>query len=605
LNRIQSGNCVLVVLLALGVANAVVAAQDSKPPQAELAASQSTFKITAERNLVVVRVVVRDQDGKAVTGLRKEDFRLFDNGKLESISTFSVEAPKAKAPPSTERPAAQAPPGAPAQPSRPPGATEADRPVVMPDRFVALFFDDLHIAYDDLVRARDAAARYISTNLRPADRVGLFSASGATLLHFTADRQKLRDALLGLRQQPMAMMGGGPPQASSSPSGGGSQSAQQGPPNFGSMRPGTTNSLELSSRYVLLALQELCRRMATLPGQRSIVLLSPGFTTWSPFGLGAGALNATATSGSALDSEARAVNLLHDLDPVIDRALRAGVVINTFDVRGLYVDLPLGDASRRSVEVPSSPGESTFAWQAQEQMAIDQTFTSHAISMMEQTNVLVWLAADTGGIYFHNSNDYDEGLRRTGGLPEAAYILTFSPQNLKYDGSFHKLKVALANPSKLTLQARLGYYAPTKSEDAEARAKDEIVNAAFSHDEIRGLPLEVHTRFFKTDSLDARLTVLARVQANSVQFRKQEDRSLGNLTLVAALFDGDGNYLKGTETTLEMRLRDPTLKRIQQAGVSLKADLDATVGTYLLRVVVRDSESGSMSAINLAIEIPY
>jgi hypothetical protein len=225
--------------------------------------------------------------------------------------------------------------------------------------------------------------------------------------------------------------------------------------------------------------------------------------------------------------------------------------------------------------------------------------------MMEQTNVLVSLATGTGGVYFHNSNDYDAGFRRTGGLPETAYVLTFSPQNLKYDGSFHRLKVTLAKPSKLTLQARLGYYAPAKSADAEARAKDEIEEAAFSHDEIRVLPLEVHTRFFKTDSLNARLTVLARVDANSVQFRKQQDRSLGSLVLVAALFDSDGNFLKGTQTTLDMRLLDQTLKRIQQGGVSMKADLDAKVGTYLLRIVVRDSESGSMSAVNRVIEIPY
>jgi VWFA-related protein len=580
---------VLVLLLALGVANGIVFAQDSKPPQAELAASQSTFKFTAERNLVVVRAVVRDQDGKAVSGLRKQDFRLFDNGKLQSISSFSVEAPEAKAPPSTERPAAPVPPGAPAEQPQPPGATEADHPVVMPDRFVALFFDDLHIAFDDLVRTRDAAARYISMNLGPADRVGLFAASGVTLLHFTADRQELRAALLGLRQQPMAMTGGGAPQASSSPSGGGSQSAQQGLPNFGGMGPGMTNSSELASRAVLLALQDLCRRMATLPGQRSIVLLSPGFMTWTPL----------VTGGPG------AVNLAYDVDPVIDRALRAGVVINTFDVRGLYADLPLGDASQHGPVAPSSPAESTFAWQTQQQMLMNKTPVSYAISMLEQTNVLVSLATETGGVYFHNSNDYDAGFRRTGGLPETAYVLTFSPQNLKYDGSFHKLKVTLANPSKLTLQARLGYFAPRKGEDAEARAKDEIEEAAFSYDEIHGLPLEAHTRFFKTDSLNARLTVLARVDANSVQFRKQGDRSLDNLTLVAALFDSDGNYLKGTETTLEMRLRDPTLKRIQQGGVSLKADLDAKVGTYLLRIVVRDSESGSMSAVNRAIEIPY
>jgi hypothetical protein len=354
--------------------------------------------------------------------------------------------------------------------------------------------------------------------------------------------------------------------------------------------------------------------MVTLPGQRSIVLLSPGFTTWDPFGAGFGALNAQATASpeSVVDSEALAVNLANDVEHLIDRALRAGVVINTFDVRGLYTDLPLGDATVSGPQEPSNAGGSTADAQTAWLMALGQTPVSHAISMMEQTNVLVSLATGTGGVYFHNSNDYDAGFRRTGGLPETAYVLTFSPQNLKYDGSFHRLKVTLApmasglaKPSKLTLQARFGYFAPTKSEDAEARAKDDLEEAAFSEVEINGMPVDVHTRFFKTDNLNAKLTVVARVDANSVQFRKQQDRSLGSLILVAALFDSDGNFLKGAQTNLDMRLLDQTLKRVQQGGVSMKADLDTKVGTYLLRVVVRDSESGSMSALNRVIEIPY
>ena len=578
--RIPQPACWLVPLSALTLlagAGLAWALQGSKPAQTEMSGSESAFKITAERNLVVVRVVARDAEGKAVTGLRKEDFRLFDNGKLQTISTFSVESPEAKAPASTGRPAAPAPAGAPAQPSQPSGAAEAVHPFVVPHRFVALFFDDIHIAFDDLIRTRDAAARYIATNLGSADRVGLFTTSGVTRLDFSADREKLRDALLALRQQPMGMTGGDSQQVSSAPSGEGSQSTQ------------AALASELASRAVLLSLQELCRRMATLPGQRSIILLSPGFMTWTPL----------------VDAGPGAAYLTYDVDPVIARALRAGVVVNTFDVRGLYTDLALGDASKKTPEVPSRPGESTFQWQTEEQMLINGTFTTHAISMMEQTNVLVSLSTGTGGVYYHNSNDYDAGFRRTGGLPETAYVLTFSPQNLKYDGSFHKLKVTLAKPSKLTLQARLGYYAPTKSEDAAARAKDDLEEAAFSHVEIGGMPVDVHTRFFKTDSLNAKLTVVARVDANSVQFRKQQDRSLGSLILVAALFDSDGNFLEGSETTLDMRLLDQTLKKIQRGGVSLKANLDTKVGTYLLRIVVRDSESGSMSAVNRAIEIPY
>jgi len=576
----RSGTARLVALLALAAIAIPASTQEPKPAakSEETATSESTFKIHAERNLVVVRVVVRDSSGKVVTGLHREDFRLLDNGKPQAITGFSVESPEAKTNPTTAGPATQPPPAA---------ATKAEHPVVMPDRFVALFFDDIHITFEDLVRTRDAAVRYISSNLQPADRVALFTASGDSHLDFTADHDKLHDALLRIRQHPMPVTGGMCPEVSDyqayqiaeqhNPTaiqvaqadalveccGGQTPCPQQDPNYLETESRHILTDVEFSSRYVFQSLQALCRGMARLPGQRSVVFLSPGFFT---------------------DTE------IYDLQQVIDRALRSGVVINTLDARGLYVDLPLGDTSQRvSGDLRMAGLKSQI----------------HLESMLAQTAVLGSLASGTGGAYYHDSNDYDAGFRRAGGLPEASYVLTFSPQNLKYDGAFHKLKVTLANPSKLTLQARLGYYAPRKAEDAATRAKDEIEEAIFSRNEIRELPVDVNTRFFKTDSLNAKLSVVAHVDVSSVQFRKESDRNVDNVTLVAVLFDSDGNYVTGTQTEAGLRLLDRTLKQVGHSGVVLRGNINVKVGTYLMRVVIRESDSGRMSTMNSTVEIPY
>src|SRR4029077_11932373 len=54
----------------------------------------TTFKVRV--NLVLVRVVVRDSNGKIVPNLKKEDFQLYDNRKAQTISSFSVETPESR-----------------------------------------------------------------------------------------------------------------------------------------------------------------------------------------------------------------------------------------------------------------------------------------------------------------------------------------------------------------------------------------------------------------------------------------------------------------------------------------------------------------------------
>src|SRR6202011_5826439 len=114
--------------------------------------SQPTF--TTRSNLVLVRVVVRDREGHVNGNLQKEDFQLFDKGKSQFISKFSLEktaARKAEAAPA-EGASAQSPPG--------PAA---------PERYIAYIFDDVHLSIGDLAQVRNAAERHLS-ELAPTTR---------------------------------------------------------------------------------------------------------------------------------------------------------------------------------------------------------------------------------------------------------------------------------------------------------------------------------------------------------------------------------------------------------------------------------------------------
>jgi hypothetical protein len=224
------------------------------------------------------------------------------------------------------------------------------------------------------------------------------------------------------------------------------------------------------------------------------------------------------------------------------------------------------------------------------------------MQMQIASDLMAELASGTGGTFFQNSNSYDEGFRRIAAAPEYLYLLGFSPQNLKSDGSFHTLKVSLKNVPSLSLTARRGYYAPKRTDDAAETARQEIEAALFSRDEMAELPIEMHTQFFKPSDHLAKLSVMAHLDLKQFKFHKADGRNANNVTIVSGIFDRNGNYLQGIKKVVELHLKDETLARLV-SGVTVKSTFDVEPGTYLVRLVVRDTEGQALSATNNAVEI--
>jgi VWFA-related protein len=579
----------LLALLLAGIFGTAQAIAGQSSGEQEIATQevQSPFKVQVQRNMVLVRAIVRDSNGGPVSGLRKEDFRLFDNGRPQQIDQFAVESSS-----SASAVARQAP----GKESEGEAASERAPANSTPRNYQALYFDDVQMKPEDIAHARDAADRYLAATLTAADRVGIFTSSGQGNLDFTDDRGKLHEALFKLRSRPVI-----PTDTQACPDIGDyeaylivwqrdpfaiaiatdetfqcncqgmtGQAAQWCQTQAANSVEGEAvrvlNEWETQFTAVLRGLEQVVRRTALLPGQRSVIFLSPGFISY---------------------------NLEAQIAEITERALRSNVVVNTLDPRGLYVVFPAGDAIQHVAVLPANVG-----LVGRKQQIILDGF-SHAEEVLNN------LAADTGGQSFHNNNDLDKGFRQVGTLSEVSYVLAFSPHNLKFDGRFHKLKVSLVNPAQFTIQARRGYFAPKASEDAATRAKEEIEQAVYSQDELKELPVEVHTQFFKLNESDARLAVLTRLDMSSVRFRKEQDRNLNDLTFVTVLFDSDGKYVMGKEKRVQFRLRDATLARLTQTGITLKTEFDLKPGTYLVREIVRDSEAGKLSGLSRSVEIPY
>src|SRR2546425_13323200 len=118
---------------------------------------------------------------------------------------------------------------------------------------------------------------------------------------------------------------------------------------------------------------------------------------------------------------------------------------------------------------------------------------------------------------------------------------------MNLSGTFHRLKVPQGKKEKYALRAGRGYSGPqAKTAPAESARKD-IEEAIFSQEELRDLPIELQTQFFKKTEEEASVAVLTRVDLKGLRFRKADGRNQNNLTIATAIFDENGNFVTGNE----------------------------------------------------------
>jgi VWFA-related protein len=235
----------------LPAAAAPAAAAPTPQPQAQ---EDQPATIQSKANLVLLAVVVRDVDGRAVADLRKEAFTLFDNGKRREIESFAVE--RAGQLTAVERAA----PGA----NGPSEASHAEKaasgPMAVPDHFVAYLFDDMGFtSLEDLVRVRDGAMRHID-ELPPGDRAAVFTTSCRTTLDFTEDREKVRQAVARIQFKPLGSV----------------CSVPLAPPLDGASGDRGPTLREGAQFVKVNGIRGVVQRMSDLPGQRSIIFISYG-----------------------------------------------------------------------------------------------------------------------------------------------------------------------------------------------------------------------------------------------------------------------------------------------------------------------------------------
>jgi VWFA-related protein len=560
--------------------------QDANPPP---------FRLRVSSSLVLVPVVVRDANGQPVNGLRKEDFKVFDRGQEQQIGQFEVES-LAPAHPLTTTPASTGSANAPSS------STVANTQ----PRYLAFYFDTLHASETDLQLARDAAGRYFASSLGPTDHVAIVTPE-ATLVDFTSDTVRIRDALSKLQVSSHARN-----KSNDCPKLSDYQASQitEYPDNLDldswiaardeakncgfiaiasdasipafilSQAHDIVSQYEALTRGSLDGIDRLIQHFAQVPaGRRGIVLVSPGFLT---------------------------VSQEFQIDRVIDRALRAQVIIDSLDPKGLPILLRT-NASEAYVPLHGAAAKATSN--------ID------SIGEKFQSGVLDDIAQGTGGSFFHSNNDLQGGFSALMGS-QVTYMLGFAPSDVKANGTFHPLKVILVPERKgMTVQARRGYFArqlgsngdkaddqanqplavPTSREDEAWHAK--VQELLLAKSETAELSVDLNSTISADSSEKRTLNVSAHVDTRTLRFDKDADRNTNTVIAVVGVFDSADHLMQAQQRQAKISATDDELKAVTKKGIDFVFAFQLPAGSYRIRAVVTESRQHLVTATSHPIQI--
>ncbi|MFZ0703045.1 MAG: VWA domain-containing protein [Candidatus Acidiferrales bacterium] len=588
-------------LLAL-ISFAISFAQTLSPGEVRISSgpyAPPAAALRVQTNEVQVGVVVRDGKGKVVSGLKQEDFAIYDDGKEQAISSFSVETRELRVP--AEKAAAGAPEAA--QPNLP---AEAPRRA----RYVALYFDDLNTQFGDMRHVQLAAENFIRTGVSPGDQIALFTASGLVSIDFSANGSGIIDAIEKLRFRGRPIESSGCPRITPYDV---YEIANEPEPPIGSGLLGSptyvtivleavkcncydeTNldpdcvaqqeqivqaeskqmwdSIRQMSQDTLNTVQADVNYLAKKPGERVLVLSSSGFLTGT---------------------------METDVDNLVTSALRAGVVINALDAKGLYTGMATMD--------PQHGWTDDLA----DNVAVHD-LENFGPAMSSAMGAMVDFAVGTGGRYFHNRNDLAAGYYSLAAAPETEYLLGFAPEKENLNGKFHKLKVEVKAAGKFDVQARPGYFATKESSEEAAKepagkaapptAEEKIDAEVHGSEERSDFPLSVSAEPRTASDGSREVRVQTHVDIQKLPFDVQQDRHVDMLTFVTVLLDAQGKIVTGKEAQMQLALNPESFERFSKSGISGGMSLEAPAGEYRLRVVVEEALHGEMSATTKNVQI--
>ncbi|MGA9814883.1 MAG: VWA domain-containing protein [Terriglobales bacterium] len=512
--------------------------------------SSSEYTFRSKSELVLVNVTVRDRDGNPVRDLKREDFTLLEDNKPQQVVSFDQENTDAVLSTAATEAALLGP--APAQNA---GETPAlvNRPL-KDRRLIILFFDLSSMQPDEIDQATAAAQNYVDKQMVAADLVAVVSL-GSTLSvnqDFTSDRALLKKAL-----QAFNLGAGAGFEAGSTGSTEGTSETG------GSFTVDDTEYNIFNTDRRLQALRSIADKLVTINEKKSLIYFSSGMDR----------------TGIENQSQLRSAT---------NAAVRANMAIYTMDIRGLQALVPGGEAQNASLRGTSPYSGKSVAGQ----------FDSNATTQ----ETLVTLAGDTGGRAFLDSNDFGKVFTGVQQDTSLYYLLGYHSTNSARDGRFRRITVRVNRPG-VKLDFRRGYYAPadfqhSSRDDRERQLDEELASDLPTTD----LPVYLSAAYFRMAERKFYVPVSVVVPGSQIPFTHNNDQDRATLDVLGIVTDPEKRPVGQIRDTVKVALN--TSQLVQRKNVQYNTGFVLPPGTYHLKFVVRENQSGRLGSFETDLTVP-
>jgi VWFA-related protein len=536
----------------------LTAGQAPAPTPAPSTGPQSpTFKVQVD--YVEVDAFVTDRQGRFVRTLKKEDFQVYEDGKLQTVNDFAlVDIPIERA----DRPLFAA------QPIEPDVKTNAQP---FEGRIYIMVLDELHVQPSHTARVRQAARRFIQQKLGANDLMAVVhvQAKAEDSQEFTSSKRLLLSAVdkfMGKAERSVTLERYQQYIGSSS-------GRQRGDP----VEDPAEAKRGFDARATLEELQAIAEWFGSVRGRKkTILLISEGieYDIYDVF------------------NKRDATMIVDRTRDLIRAATRSNVVIYPIDPRGLT------DMGDQSIELLGLAGGDDG-----DPALSDLNTRGLANELRLQIDSLRTLAEETGGFAVVNTNGFATAYDRIVEENSSYYVLAYYPPNPKRDGKFHKIEVKVNRPD-VTVRARRGYAAPNSKSNAAApktasAVSPEIRDALQSPLPVSGVTIQVFAAPFKGVAPNASVLLGVEMRGRDLKLNPGDKLQISYMAV-----DAKGKYKGGNTETVTLNLRPETKTVVEQTGVRALSRLQIPPGRYQLRVAANELGTGLVGSVLYDLEVP-